>query len=134
MFKRQCPQCGSARIRRGYQDPPLFLRLLGIYQFLCDGCNLLYKGFAVPGTVPQLPPPGRTSTHARMETSAAVAAPNAHPAPGNAEMPQALPQLEQDEEEATAQQQTFDAEAEKSGTRVSTTEIDVAFERFMHRE
>ncbi len=30
---------------------PLLLRLVGIYNLLCDHCNLLFTGFAVPGTV-----------------------------------------------------------------------------------
>ena len=52
MIGRRCPQCGSSRIRRGYRDTPLLLRAIGIYSLLCDNCNLLFKGFAVPGTVP----------------------------------------------------------------------------------
>ena len=39
-------------MRRGYTDTPLFLRLIGVYNLLCDNCNLLFRGFAVPGTVP----------------------------------------------------------------------------------
>jgi hypothetical protein len=39
-------------VRRGYTDTPLLLRLVGVYSLLCDNCNLLFKGFAVPGTVP----------------------------------------------------------------------------------
>jgi hypothetical protein len=39
-------------VRRGYTDTPLLLRLVGFYSLLCDNCNLLFKGFAVPGTVP----------------------------------------------------------------------------------
>jgi hypothetical protein len=39
-------------VRRGYTDTPLLLRLIGVYNLLCDNCNLLFKGFAVPGTVP----------------------------------------------------------------------------------
>jgi hypothetical protein len=27
--------------------------MFGIYNLLCDHCNLLFKGFAVPGTVPK---------------------------------------------------------------------------------
>ncbi|MBC7909399.1 MAG: hypothetical protein H7Y30_02800 [Pyrinomonadaceae bacterium] len=38
-------------MRRGYETPPLALRLLGVHGLLCDGCNLSYRGFAVPGTV-----------------------------------------------------------------------------------
>jgi hypothetical protein len=39
-------------VRRGYTDTPLLLRLIGLYRLLCDNCNLLFKGFALPGTVP----------------------------------------------------------------------------------
>jgi hypothetical protein len=39
-------------VRRGYTDTPLLLRMIGVYNLLCDNCNLLFRGFAVPGTVP----------------------------------------------------------------------------------
>jgi hypothetical protein len=39
-------------VRRGYTDTPLVLRLIGVYNLLCDNCNLLFRGFAMPGTVP----------------------------------------------------------------------------------
>jgi len=39
-------------VRRGYTDTLLVLRLIGVYNLLCDNCNLLFRGFAVPGTVP----------------------------------------------------------------------------------
>jgi len=52
VIAQRCPKCGSSRLRRGYTDTPLLLRLIGVYRFLCDNCNLLFKGFAVPGTVP----------------------------------------------------------------------------------
>jgi len=51
MILQNCPKCGSSRIRRGYKRTPLLLRLFGIYHLLCDHCNLLFVGFAVPGTV-----------------------------------------------------------------------------------
>lgn len=40
-------------MRRGYEKPALLLRLVGIHGLLCDSCNLSYRGFAVPGTVPE---------------------------------------------------------------------------------
>lgn len=52
MIAQRCPKCRSRRLRRGYTDTPLLLRLVGFYSLLCDNCNLLFKGFAVPGTVP----------------------------------------------------------------------------------
>jgi hypothetical protein len=39
-------------VRRGYRDTPLLLRMIGVYNLLCDNCNLLFRGFALPGTVP----------------------------------------------------------------------------------
>jgi hypothetical protein len=53
MISQRCPKCKSSRIRRGYKPSPLFLRIFGIYNLLCDHCNLLFRGFAVPGTVPK---------------------------------------------------------------------------------
>ena len=53
MIAQRCPKCRSSRVRRGYEDTPLVLRLIGIYSLLCDNCNLLFKGFALPGTVPR---------------------------------------------------------------------------------
>jgi hypothetical protein len=29
------------------------MRIFGIYNLLCDHCNLLFRGFAIPGTVPK---------------------------------------------------------------------------------
>ena len=52
MISQRCPKCGSSRLKRGYRDTPLLLRMVGIYSLLCDNCNLLFRGFAVPGTVP----------------------------------------------------------------------------------
>jgi hypothetical protein len=40
-------------VRRGYTDTPLLLRMIGVYNLLCDNCNLLFRGFALPGTVPE---------------------------------------------------------------------------------
>ena len=52
MILRRCPKCRSSRVRRGYKDTPLLLRAIGIYSLLCENCNLLFTGLAVPGTVP----------------------------------------------------------------------------------
>lgn len=51
MISQRCPKCRSSRIRRGYKPTPLLLRLVGIHYLLCNHCNLLFTGFAVPGTV-----------------------------------------------------------------------------------
>jgi len=40
-------------VRRGYMQPNLALRLLGYHDLLCDGCNLNYRAFALPGAVPE---------------------------------------------------------------------------------
>jgi hypothetical protein len=53
MIAQRCPKCKSSHIRRGYKPTPLLFRLFGIYNLLCDHCNLLFTGFAVPGTVPK---------------------------------------------------------------------------------
>jgi hypothetical protein len=53
MMKPHCPKCGSSRVRLGYQPTPLLLRMVGIYNLLCDHCNLLFRGFAIPGTIPK---------------------------------------------------------------------------------
>jgi hypothetical protein len=51
MISQKCPKCRSRRIRRGYKPTPLLMRLVGIHYLLCNHCNLLFTGFAVPGTV-----------------------------------------------------------------------------------
>ena len=51
MISQRCPKCRSSRIRRGYKPTPLLFRLVGIHHLLCNHCNLLFTGFAVPGTV-----------------------------------------------------------------------------------
>ena len=53
MISQRCPKCRSSRIRRGYRPTPLWRKIFGIYNLLCNDCNLLFKGFAVPGTVPK---------------------------------------------------------------------------------
>ena len=55
MLAQRCPRCRSSRIQRGYDEPPLLLRLLGYYGLFCNNCNLEFKGFAVPGTLKRLP-------------------------------------------------------------------------------
>jgi hypothetical protein len=62
MISQKCPKCRSARIRKGYKPTPLLFRLVGIYYLLCNHCNLLFTGFAVPGTV------GRSSRKAQMRS------------------------------------------------------------------
>ena len=51
MISQRCPKCRSSRIRKGYKPTPWLFRLVGIHYLLCNHCNLLFTGFAVPGTV-----------------------------------------------------------------------------------
>ena len=55
MLSQRCPRCRSSRIQRGYDEPPLLLRLFGYYDLFCNNCNLEFKGFAVPGALKRLP-------------------------------------------------------------------------------
>ena len=51
MFELSCPKCGSSRIHRGYSQAPLYKRVFGWQNLLCNGCNLLFTAFAWPGTI-----------------------------------------------------------------------------------
>ena len=77
MIGQRCPKCKSSRIRRGYKPTPFILRIFGIYNLLCDHCNLLFRGFAVPGTLPKPGSSRRRQSHAekpvRKETSPGLA-------------------------------------------------------------
>ena len=44
---RNCPKCGSDKIRRGYRHTPWYLRMVGIRYLLCDHCNWLFTGFGI---------------------------------------------------------------------------------------
>lgn len=50
---KHCPKCGSSRIRRGYAPDTLIVRMMGFRELLCDGCNLRFRGFVLPGTLPR---------------------------------------------------------------------------------
>src|SRR3977135_4308912 len=50
---KRCPKCSSNRIRRGYAYDPLIIRMLGFRELLCDSCNLRFRGFVIPGTLPR---------------------------------------------------------------------------------
>lgn len=50
---KRCPKCHSSRVRRGYAHDPLIVRLFGYRELLCDSCNLRFKGFVLPGTLPR---------------------------------------------------------------------------------
>lgn len=63
MISQKCPKCRSSRIRKGYKPTPLILRMFGIHHLLCNHCNLLFTGFALPGTV------GRSGSKNRMPDS-----------------------------------------------------------------
>lgn len=49
----RCPKCRSSQIWPGYNKPPLILRLILIRELLCNNCNLIFRAFALPGTVRQ---------------------------------------------------------------------------------
>lgn len=51
MVSQNCPKCHSSHIRRGYRPTPVWKKIFGRYNLLCDSCNLEFWGFAVPGTV-----------------------------------------------------------------------------------
>src|ERR1700704_2003106 len=53
MITKRCPKCRSTRIRRGYTPDVLPMRIIGYRELLCDGCNLRFKGFVLPGTLPR---------------------------------------------------------------------------------
>lgn len=50
----KCPACRSTRVYKGYRLAPLLLRLLRIHEFLCENCNLQFRGFSI------LPPRSRS--------------------------------------------------------------------------
>lgn len=50
---KHCPKCGSSRIRRGYAPVPFIMSILSFRELLCDGCNLRFRGFVIPGTLPR---------------------------------------------------------------------------------
>jgi len=50
---KHCPKCRSSRIRRGYALDPLVVRMFGFRELLCDSCNLRFRGFVIPGTLPR---------------------------------------------------------------------------------
>lgn len=43
----KCPACRSTRVYKGYRPAPLLLRLLLIHDFLCENCNLQFRGFSL---------------------------------------------------------------------------------------
>lgn len=49
----KCPACRSTRVYKGYRPAPLLLRLVRIHEFLCENCNLQFRGFSI------LPPRSR---------------------------------------------------------------------------
>lgn len=49
----KCPACRSTRVYKGYRPAPLLLRLFFFHEFLCENCNLQFRGFSL------LPPRSR---------------------------------------------------------------------------
>jgi hypothetical protein len=66
---KRCPKCTSSRIRRGYAHDPLLIRMLGFRELLCDSCNLRFRGFVIPGTLP------RTGRHKKKPDNQKAAVP-----------------------------------------------------------
>lgn len=50
---KHCPKCDSTRIRRGYAHDSFLVRMVGFRELLCDSCNLRFRGFVFPGTLPR---------------------------------------------------------------------------------
>jgi hypothetical protein len=53
MATQKCPKCKSSYIRQGYRPTPLLMKILCIYNLLCDNCNWEFRGFGLLGTVPR---------------------------------------------------------------------------------
>ncbi len=51
MISQKCPRCASRRIRSGYRPTPLIKKIFCRFNLLCDNCNWVFTGFAVPGTL-----------------------------------------------------------------------------------
>ncbi|MGI9107876.1 MAG: hypothetical protein ACR2G4_16695 [Pyrinomonadaceae bacterium] len=76
-------------MRRGYSRPHLLLRLIGYSDLLCDGCNLNYRSFTIPGTVPESSRSRKRRRH-DAETKTAISdeadtLPHSNPSPPNEE-------------------------------------------------
>lgn len=57
MICQRCPQCSSARVRKGYLKTSFWSKIVFRFYLLCDACNLEFKGFAAPrlfGAMPVL--------------------------------------------------------------------------------
>lgn len=42
-----CPACRSTRVYKGYRPAPFLLRIFFIHDFLCENCNLQFRGFSL---------------------------------------------------------------------------------------
>ena len=82
---KHCPKCGSTRIRRGYVHDTLLVRMIGFRELLCDSCNLRFRGFVLPGTLP------RSGRHKKktepVKTAAAARQSQENPAPAKPRSP-----------------------------------------------
>lgn len=43
----KCPACRSDRVYKGYRPAPILLRMVRIHDFLCENCNLQFRGFSI---------------------------------------------------------------------------------------
>lgn len=76
---KHCPKCGSSRIRRGYGHERFPLRLICVRRLLCDHCNLQFRSFVLPGTLP------RSRHNKKKSSNQAAQATGNVPDPGPAE-------------------------------------------------
>ena len=83
----KCPACRSTRVYKGYRPAPLLLRLFFFHDFLCENCNLQFRGFSL------IPPRSRRRKGKKSSDSSPPTAP--HPAVAIQESRQMNPRLAQ---------------------------------------
>jgi hypothetical protein len=85
MFSLRCPKCRSSRIHHGYSQAPIYKRIFGVQNLLCNGCNLLFTAFAWPGAVKQQSRRKRKNgaRHSGAEASPVADAPGLKPPSGD---------------------------------------------------
>jgi ribosomal protein L37E len=85
----KCPACRSTRVYKGYRPAPLLLRLLLIHDFLCENCNLQFRGFSL------IPPRSRRRKGKKSSDSASHSSSSVEPAAAMQDAVQAKPVLAQ---------------------------------------
>lgn len=69
MISQRCPRCASYKIRAGHRSTPLFSKFIFRYNLLCNNCNWMFTGFAVPGTVGNVSERRSSSTNRNSATN-----------------------------------------------------------------